>query len=136
MDLEEPRREGPRRPRKFLIGGAIVVVTLAGLVVWAMARPNSTSSYVTPSTLAAAEGATEMVRLTGTVVPGSIERTGLSTEFLVTDATQEVAVSTDAPLPDAFRDESEVIVSGYLEGERFVAAEVWAKCPSKFKARA
>ncbi len=136
MDLDGSRREGHPRPRKFLIGGAIVVVTLAGLVVWAMARPNSTSSYVTPTTVAAAEDATEMVRLTGTVAPGSIERDGLSTEFMVADATSEVAVVTDAPLPDAFRDRSEVIVSGYLEGERFVAAEVWAKCPSKFKARA
>lgn len=136
MDLDGSRRAGHPRPRKFLIGGAIVVVTLAGLVVWAMARPNSTSSYVTPSTLTAAAGETEMVRLTGMVVPGSIERDGLSTEFMVADVTDEVPVATDAPLPDAFRDRSEVIVSGYLEGETFVAAEVWAKCPSKFKARA
>ncbi len=136
MDLEEPRREAHARPKKFLIGGVVVFATLAGLVVWAMARPNSTSSYVTPSTVAAARGASEMVRLTGTVVPGSVERDGLHTTFLVTDSAEKIAVATDAPLPDAFRDRSEVIVAGYLDGETFVAAEVWAKCPSKFKARA
>ncbi len=135
MDLEGSRREATGT-KKFLIGGAIVVTTLVGLVVWAMARPDSTSSYVTPSTLATAPETSEMVRLTGTVVPGSVERDGLETTFLVTDSSDAVAVATEAPLPDAFRDRSEVIVSGYLEGETFVAAEVWAKCPSKFKARA
>ena len=136
MEPEETRRAAPPRTKRFVLGGAIVIATLAGLVVWAMARPNSTSSYVTPSTVASAAGAAEMVRLTGTVVPGSIERDGLHTTFMVTDTTDQVGVSTDAPLPDAFRDRSEVIVSGYLDGESFVAAEVWAKCPSKFKARA
>lgn len=134
---------GPRRA-KFLVGGIVVVATLVGLVVWAMARPGSTANYMTPTELTAQNSTTNTarilanndVRLNGTVVPGSIERHGLATSFLITDGTTEVAVRTDRPLPDAFRDSSEVVALGNLETDTFVATEVFAKCPSKFKARA
>jgi cytochrome c-type biogenesis protein CcmE len=39
-------------------------------------------------------------------------------------------------LPDLFRDGAEVVVEGRLEGERFVAQQVLAKCPSKYEAQA
>ncbi len=130
---------GPRRT-KFLVGGFVVVATLVGLIVWAMARPNSTAYYLSPTELTAETSARTSpnrdVRLNGSVVPGSIERDGLATSFLVTDGTTEVAVTTDRPLPDAFRDRSEVVALGNLEADTFVASEVLAKCPSKFKARA
>lgn len=138
-----PTPTSPRRT-KFLVGGLVVAATLVGLVVWAMARPNSTAYYLSPTELTAHEGPgngtrvspNRDVRLNGTVVPGSIERDGLATSFLVTDGTTEVVVQTDRPLPDAFKDRSEVVALGHLEAERFVATEVLAKCPSKFKARA
>ena len=130
----------PRR-LKFLVGGLVIVATLAGLVVWAMARPGSTAYYLSPTELAAgADGAGARnhtdVRLNGTVVPGSIEKDGLSTTFLITDGTTEVTVATDRPLPDAFMDRSEVVALGSMTRNTFVASEVLAKCPSKFKARA
>lgn len=134
---------GPRRT-KFLIGGAVIAATLAGLVVWAMTRPGSTAYYLSPTELvsqdapanASRDRANTDVRLNGTVVPGSIERDGLATSFLITDGTTEVAVATDRPLPDAFTDRSEVVALGILDQDTFVATEVLAKCPSKFKARA
>lgn len=134
---------GPRRT-KFLIGGAVIVATLAGLVVWAMARPGSFAYYLSPTELVSQndsasgsrDSANADVRLNGTVVPGSIERDGLATSFLITDGTTEVAVATDRPLPDAFMDRSEVVALGTMDQDTFVATEVLAKCPSKFKARA
>jgi cytochrome c-type biogenesis protein CcmE len=39
-------------------------------------------------------------------------------------------------LPDLFRDGAEVVVEGRLQGERFVAQQVLAKCPSKYEAEA
>ncbi|MDQ3962527.1 MAG: cytochrome c maturation protein CcmE [Actinomycetota bacterium] len=136
-------RNSPRRT-KFLVGGFVVVATLVGLVVWAMARPGSMGYYMTPTELTAQNSTSNTarivanvdLRLNGTVVPGSIERDGLATSFLMTDGTTEVAVTTDQPLPDAFMDRSEVVALGNLAADTFVASEVLAKCPSKFKARA
>lgn len=133
-----------RRRSKFLVGGAVIVATLAGLVVWAMARPGSTAFYLSPTELAAQNSTANTaqiasntdVRLNGTVVPGSIERNGLATRFLVTDGTTEIPVATDRPLPDAFMDRSEVVALGSMDQDTFVASDVFAKCPSKFKARA
>lgn len=127
----------PKRRTKFLVGGAVVAIALMGLVVWAMTRPGSTSFYVTPSEIQAM-GATDLgqdYRINGRVVPGSIERDGLLTTFLVTDGTTDISVRTRAPLPDAFRDRSEIVAKGSYDGRSFVAHEVLAKCPSKFKAK-
>lgn len=136
--MEEPHTTTapPRRAAKFWAGGAIVLATLAGLLVWGMARPGAASQYVSPTELAAegTNGATE-VRLSGTVVPGSIERRGLTTTFTVTDDRTDLVVTTDSPMPDAFKDSSEVVAIGVFDGDTFAAGTVFAKCPSKFKAK-
>lgn len=129
-------RSSPRRRAKFLIGGAVVAATVVGLVVWAMARPGSQADYLTASEVVAAGPFERDHRLNGTVVPGSIDQTGLTTTFVVTDGDAEVEVTTDTPLPDAFRDRTEVVALGTFDGSAFTAHEVLAKCPSKFKARA
>ena len=128
----------PKRRTKFAVGALVVLAALAGLVVWAMTRPGSTAFYLTPSEVMAL-GPGEMTsdyRVNGTVVPGSIERSGLETSFLVTDGSTEIEVLTDAPLPDTFRSRSEVVAKGSYAGNAFTAEEVLAKCPSKFKAKA
>lgn len=131
--LETPT--SPKRRAKFLVGGALLAVAVPVLIVWALGRPGAASFYVTVSE-AKAQGVTSQdYRVNGTVVPGSIEREGLVTTFRVTDGETEMAVTTDRPLPDTFKDESEVVVKGDLEGSTFVATEVLAKCPSKFKAK-
>jgi cytochrome c-type biogenesis protein CcmE len=55
---------------------------------------------------------------------------------VVTDGAADVEITTDSPLPDAFRDRSEVVAMGTFDGDTFDAHQVLAKCPSKFKARA
>ncbi|HWC15208.1 MAG TPA: cytochrome c maturation protein CcmE [Actinomycetota bacterium] len=136
--MEEPHSTTtpPRRRAKFWAGGGIVLATLAGLLVWGMAQPGAASQYVSPTELVGegADGATE-VRLSGTVVPGSIERQGLTTTFTVTDDRTDVVVTTDSPMPDAFKGSSEVVAIGSFDGETFAAGRVFAKCPSKFKAK-
>jgi cytochrome c-type biogenesis protein CcmE len=78
---------------------------------------------------------TDGYRVNGTVVPGSIQRRGLETSFLVTDGSTEIPVETRAPLPDTFKSRAEVVARGTFAGGSFSADEVLAKCPSKFKAR-
>lgn len=127
-----------KRRLKFLIGGGFIAVLLIGLVMLAMDRPGSTAYYMTTtevSEMALAE-TTKEYRVNGTVVPGSIESEGLKTTFTVTDGSTEMTVVTEDPLPDTFKDESEVIARGVYNGSSFEATEVLAKCPSKFKAKA
>lgn len=125
----------PVRRTKFMVGAAIIVVVLVGLIVWAMARPGAASMYMTPSEVSDMVLPEGEVRMSGTVVPDSIETEGLTTSFLVTDGDAEVEVTTESPMPDAFMDSSEVVAIGSLEGDGFVASRVLAKCPSKFKAK-
>ena len=111
---------------------------LAALLFWAMSRPGSTAFYLTPTELQA-KGPTiagETYRLNGTVVPGSIETSGLTTTFTVTDGKSNIDVTTDSPVPDTFKDRAEVVARGGYNGTTFTAVEVLAKCPSKFKAKA
>lgn len=136
QETQTPTLAPPRRA-KFWIGGVVVVVVVAGLILWAMTQPGADSNYISPSDLTASSPTTggDPLRLAGTVVPGSIERDGLTTSFLVTDETNEVRVTTDSPLPDAFKDSSEVVATGTYGGTTFTAGNVLAKCPSKFKAK-
>ncbi len=131
------------RPRatRYVVAGSIVVVTIAGLITWALARPGSTSFYMTVAEVQALgpTGPAEDYRVNGNVVDGSVRRDGLVTSFEITDGTGRIAVTTDQPLPDAFYSETdrvEVVALGDYDGFRFVASEVLAKCPSKFKAKA
>jgi cytochrome c-type biogenesis protein CcmE len=138
MDVSSPERSTKRRA-KFVIGAGVVVVTIVGLIGWAMSRPGSTAFYMTTSELASAElAAARDYRVNGDLVPGSVERDGLVTTFDITDGETAVTITTDAPLPDAFYGEGrvEIVAQGNYDGTLFTATDVFAKCPSKFKARA
>jgi cytochrome c-type biogenesis protein CcmE len=125
-----------KRRAKFLVGGAVVAFALVGLVGWAMSRPQATSFYMTVGELQAMGRTSEGrdYRVNGKVVAGTIERRGLETTFTIADEDGRLRVRTVQPLPDAFKAGSEVVARGRLEGARFAASEVLAKCPSKFKA--
>lgn len=134
-----PRETSNKRRAKFIVGGALVALTLIALTVWAMARPGSTAFYKTTSELVAmgpSAADTEGFRVNGKVVPGSIEQDGLTTTFRITDGSSEVTILTDQPLPDTFREYADVIAEGNFDGSMFTARHVSAKCPSKFKAKA
>jgi cytochrome c-type biogenesis protein CcmE len=125
-----------KRQAKFAVGGAVVLFALVGLVAWAMARPQATAFTVGVADLEAL-GATppgEEVRVAGRVVAGSIERDGLATSFAIRDGGRTLVVTTEQPMPDAFRDGSEVMARGSFDGDRLTASQVLAKCPSKFEA--
>lgn len=127
-----------KRAAKFAVGGGVVALTVVSLLVWASGREGATAFYMTPTELMAAGASADTAdfRVNGTVVPGSIDQEGLTTSFLVSDGHTDIKVRTDRALPDAFKEESDVIARGHFNGELLVAEEVLAKCPSKFKTRA
>lgn len=139
-----PTTVAPKRRAKFLIGGGAILLSLAALVTWAMARPNSTSFFYTPSELVElpAGAQDEEYRLNGKVVPGTVTQQGLRTTFEISDGETAIPLTTEQALPDAFwtamandSSEVEVVARGLYDGRTFQASEVLAKCPSKFKAK-
>ncbi len=141
MEQQTPSAAQGKRRAKFAVGGALIVVTLFGLVGWAMSRPGSTAFYMTVGEVRAAgttQGAAE-VKVNGNVVSGSVQKDGLTTSFSITDGSSEIDVTTESTLPDAFysdTDRIEVVAQGRFDGQLFTASNVFAKCPSKFKAKA
>ena len=141
---QAPESADPKRRAKFLIGGGVILLSLLALVAWAMTRPNSTSFFYTPTEvvqLPVAQGAEEY-RVNGKVVPDTVEQDDLTTTFEISDGTTAMELTTKQALPDAFwtamandSSEVEVVARGRYDGTRFVASEVLAKCPSKFKAK-
>lgn len=123
-----------KRRAKFAIGAGIIVFAVVGLIGWAMARPGSASYYLTPSELKARPvSATTTYRVSGQVVAGSIRRSGLATTFVIDDSNDEVTISTQQPMPSAFKVGAQVVADGTFDGKTFSATQVLAKCPSKFK---
>ncbi len=142
--MDSPTVSARKRRAKFIAGSGVIGASVAGLLVWAMARPGATSFYYTPSELRAQRvAAADEVRVSGNVVPDSVERKDLETAFDISDGKASVRIVTEQALPDAFwtamaQDSSavEVVAQGRYDGGTFAASRVLAKCPSKFKAKA
>ena len=141
--IEDPTERPPapnKRRAKFLVGGGVIALAIIGLIVFAMTRPGSTSFYMTPSELQAA-GASQPggdIKVNGDLVQDSVVEDGVTTTFDITDGDSLVTVTTDTTMPDAFYSDSdkiEIIAQGRYDGDDFTATQVFAKCPSKFKAQ-
>lgn len=124
-----------KRRLKFLMGGGVATLVLLSLVGWAMTRQDATSFYLTTSELVA-RGATapgQTVRVNGRVVAGTLAHDGLASTFTISDGKNDVTVTTDRPLPSAFKAGADVVAHGTFDGTTFTSDEVLAKCPSKFQ---
>lgn len=81
-------------------------------------------------------GSGDTYDLTGKVVPGSIQRTDEQLRFTISDrdGSDALPVTYTGTVPDPFRDGREVIVTGKLQDQVFVAEHdsLVTKCPSKF----
>jgi cytochrome c-type biogenesis protein CcmE len=72
----------------------------------------------------------------GYVVPGSIgkKRDALEYRFDIQRNGKTLRAFYNGITPDTFKDDSEVVLTGVLTKEGFVANDMTAKCPSKYEA--
>ncbi len=72
----------------------------------------------------------------GYVVPGSIgkKRDALEYRFDIQRNGKTLRAFYNGIVPDTFKDDSEVVLTGVLTKEGFVANDMTAKCPSKYEA--
>lgn len=77
----------------------------------------------------------ERVRVSGTVVPGTIDRKPDGViEFQITEEGKNIDVVYGGVVPDIFKDDVEAVVEGvYTEQNVFEADTLLAKCPTKYE---
>jgi len=120
---------------KFIIAIAVIVVTLSYLVYGGVKEAKV--YYLTVGELKERVPSvyTDKVRVSGTVVPGSIKKDldgGL--EFKITDGERTLDVHYKGIIPDIFKDEVEAVVEGVYTPENVFQANVLlAKCPTKYE---
>ncbi|HXN73099.1 MAG TPA: cytochrome c maturation protein CcmE [Candidatus Acidoferrales bacterium] len=122
---------------KFLVGSAIIVVTLISLAYVGFTQ--SKTYYHTISELSALHGASlhQRMRVSGNVRNGTIAHVPGAVEFVLTEQGKDLNVSYVGrdPLPDTFKDGAQALVEGKMRPDnRFEAEQVQAKCASKYEA--
>lgn len=117
----------------FVVG----LLLAGGLLFFVITSAVDHSVYMMPVDKAVKEQsrhAGQEIKVQGNVVPGSIRTANESqTRFELTKGGETIEVFYTGPRPDTFEDCAEVIVTGTLSPEKtFEAAEMVAKCPSKY----
>ncbi len=132
-------RPGPLRRNRFLIVGLTVAIALGYLGFTAF--QGASMYYLSPDELLARGDAAygEQVRLMGKVANGSVEKSaGANTlRFAVTsEGGASLPVVYSGMVPDAFKEEADVVVEGSLSpAGTFRADSLLVKCPSKYEAK-
>lgn len=120
---------------KFGIGIAIILAAVGWEAVSGFQQ--SKTYYVTVKELTSGKSTHDHVRVGGIIVPGSIQRSGQTLTFRISqdkDSLPVTYIGTET-LPDDFKGGANAIVEGdYLADGTFRAQQVQAKCASKYKA--
>jgi cytochrome c-type biogenesis protein CcmE len=129
----------PDRKRRIRLVVALTAAVLLAAALVYTSFSASTEARQPSEVLAAGSGETS--ELTGKVVAGSVSREDTELRFEIADRddpSASVPVLYTGTVPDPFREGREVIVTGELEGETFIAEHdsLITKCPSKFSEEA
>jgi cytochrome c-type biogenesis protein CcmE len=117
----------PRHRRLAWAAGLLLAVSAMAALVFNAFSSNLVFFY-SPSQVAAQEApAGRSFRVGGLVQAGSLRRSGVQVDFVVTDLAANVPVRYKGILPDLFKEGKGVVAQGQLEGGVFVAREVLAK---------
>ena len=71
--------------------------------------------------------ADKRIKVGGMVLSGSVERISSSISFVITDYENSIKVKYEGIVPDLFKEDSGVVVLGYLNNQTVYAEEVLAK---------
>jgi cytochrome c-type biogenesis protein CcmE len=130
----------PKRNRRLaliaLAGGGLAI----GMALILSALNENTQFFYNPSDVVADEfvAKSEVFRIGGLVVEGSVERSGVTTRFDITDFERPmptpIRVTFNGQLPNLFREGQGVVVSGQMIGDaEFLAESVLAKHDEEYQ---
>jgi cytochrome c-type biogenesis protein CcmE len=126
-----------KKKRAIVIGAAVAILNLAGLLVVRAMRENVVFFH-TPSDIAEGRITEGMrTRIGGLVERNSVVRqpNGLDIAFRITDGRNAIDVSYQGILPDLFREEQGVVAEGSIENGAFRAATILAKHDENYMPR-
>ena len=118
---------------KFFIGGAIIFVVLAWLIVTNIG--GASAQYLSVEELLAQGPSDQMVRVSGLVSGETIDwdPQRLVLRFEMADESGSIPVMYEGARPDMFRDGAQVVVEGkHSSNDVFEANALLLKCPSKY----
>ena len=116
------------RLNKIYLLGFFLLATISIVYFVLKALDKNIDLYLTPTDVI--ESNYEMnnqFKLGGMVKEGSVKKTDLKVEFIVTDFNEEILISYQGILPNLFKENSGVVASGSLDGNIFIAKEILAK---------
>lgn len=116
------------RLNKIYLLGFFLIATISIVYFVLKALDKNIDLYLTPTDVI--ESNFEMnnqFKLGGMVKEGSVKKTDLEVEFIVTDFNEEILISYQGILPNLFKENSGVVASGSLDGNIFKAKEILAK---------
>jgi len=116
------------RLNKIYLLGFFLIATISIVYFVLKALDKNIDLYLTPTDVI--ESNYEMnnqFKLGGMVKEGSVKKTDLEVEFIVTDFNEEILISYQGILPNLFKENSGVVASGRLDGNIFKAKEILAK---------
>src|ERR1700746_1964768 len=127
----------PARKRTArLVAALCAAVVLASALIYTSF--SAASPALSPSQLVRQAQSGRSYQLTGTVVNGSVRRSGAVLAFSVEDRAggMQVPVSYTGSVPDPFREGREIIVTVQKQGAGYVGERdsLITKCPSKYSA--
>ncbi|MGC6471946.1 MAG: cytochrome c maturation protein CcmE [Parvibaculales bacterium] len=113
----------PKQTRLTLLVTGLTL--LAGVIALALTALEDNLVYFrSPSEIAVQPAELgKVIRLGGLVKPGSLEKSGKESRFVVTDGAADIAVRHVGLLPDLFREGQGVVVEGAFETPQLFAAK-------------
>jgi len=115
---------------------ALVLATAFGALLFTTLQDNlQYYKYVDEVATVQQEGRGQKIQVHGNVVPGSAKGTidRLNWTFDLHRNGKVISASYTGKLPDTFKDEAEVVLTGQFTPHGFIATDMTAKCPSKYE---
>jgi cytochrome c-type biogenesis protein CcmE len=122
--------------RKYFIGGFVVALAIAALLYNGLQGAFHYYYTVAEVKVLGEENAGKQLRVSGIVVPGSVEwgNDGSTLRFSLEEGGEKLIVIFRGTVPDTFKPGNEAVVEGTYDPRTniFRATRVLAKCPSKY----
>jgi cytochrome c-type biogenesis protein CcmE len=116
----------------------VAAVVCVGIAVWMLTVLKNNAVYLKPVSQAVAQResqGTRRLRIGGTVVTGTIDRTNTGARFDVTEGGAKATVDFTGGPPDLFKDCAPVVVEGHWAGTTFEADRLLIRHGSEYDAK-
>jgi cytochrome c-type biogenesis protein CcmE len=115
---------------------SVVLATVFGILLYTtLGESMQYYKYVDEVVAQPGDWAGKKLQVHGYVVPGSIgrKRDKLEYRFEIQRNGKTLRAFYTGAVPDTFKDDSEVVLTGVLTPDGFMANDMTAKCPSKYE---